>query len=63
MTALRTVLSAVFEAMAPDGTMTRMRARMSLDLIVTIAATLLAMVLAIGYQLVGRWAKRSRSVG
>lgn len=62
MTALRTIFSAVFEAMAPDGTMTRMRARTSLDLIVTVVVTLLAMVLAIGYQVVGRWARRSGPV-
>jgi hypothetical protein len=59
MTALRTIVSAVLEAMAPDGTMTRMRFRTSLDMLLTLGITVLAMVLALGYQVVGRWARHA----
>jgi len=57
MTALRTIVSAVIEGMTPDGTMTRMRFRTSLDMLLTLGFTVLAMVLVVGYQVIGRWAR------
>lgn len=58
MSALRTVFAAIFEAMAPDGTMARLRARGLLDTVTTLVVMLLAVVLAVGYQVFGRWARR-----
>jgi len=43
----------------PLGGLWRLRARVTLDLIVTLAVTILALGFAVGYQLVGRWARRS----
>jgi transcriptional regulator GlxA family with amidase domain len=59
MTALRTILSAFADAMAPDGMILRMRFRTTLDMLVTTAITVLAVVLAVGYQVIGRWARRA----
>lgn len=59
MSALRTILSALAEGMTPDGTMVRMRFRTTLDMLVTLVVAALAVVLAIGYQVVGRWARRA----
>lgn len=59
MTALRTLFSAVADAMTPDGMILRMRFRTTLDLLVTAVVTVLAIGLAIGFQVVGRWARRS----
>ena len=61
MSALRTIVSAVADWMAPDGTLVRMRFRTTLDTLVTLAVAVLAVGLAVGYQLVGRWARRSGS--
>ncbi len=61
MSALRTIISAVADSMAPDGTLVRMRFRTTLDTLVTLAVAVLAVGLAVGYQLVGRWARRSGS--
>ena len=43
----------------PLGSLWRLRARVTLDLVITLAVTLLALGLAAGYQLVGRWSRRS----
>ena len=43
----------------PLGSLWRLRARVTLDLLVTLAVTLIAIGLAAGYQLVGRWSRRS----
>ncbi len=59
MSVLRSILSAYTEAMTPDGTMVRMRLRSTLDLLLTTGVTILAIGLAVGYQVVGRWARRS----
>lgn len=59
MSALRAVLSAVVESMTPDATLTRMRFRTTLDMLVTLVVAVLAVVLTIGYQVVGRWARRA----
>ena len=59
MTALRTLLMAISDAMAPDGRFLRMRFRTRLDMLVTAFVTLLAVVLAVGYQVIGRWARRT----
>lgn len=59
MTALRTILSGFTEAMAPDGTMMRMRFRTTLDLLVTVAIAILAVALAVGYQVAGPLARRA----
>jgi hypothetical protein len=37
----------------------RLRARITLDLLVTLSVAALAIGLAVAYQLVGRWARRS----
>jgi hypothetical protein len=58
MNALRTILSALGESMAPDGTMAKMRVRTTLDMLLTLAVTLLAVALTVGYQVFGRWARR-----
>jgi hypothetical protein len=42
----------------PMGGLWRLRTRMTLDLLVTLGVTLLAVGLAIGYQVLGRWARR-----
>jgi hypothetical protein len=59
MSAPRTILSAVTEAMTPDGTMAKMRFRTTLDMLVTLVVAALAVVLVIGYQVLGRWARRA----
>jgi hypothetical protein len=43
----------------PLGGLWRLRARVTLDLLVTLGVTLFAIVLAVGYQVMGRWARRS----
>jgi hypothetical protein len=58
MNALRTILSALGESIAPDGTMAKMRVRTTLDMLLTLAVTLLAVALTVGYQVFGRWARR-----
>ena len=58
MNALRTVLSAVADSMTPDGTLARIRFRTTLDMLVTFAVMLLAIALAIGYQVIGPLARR-----
>jgi len=58
MSALRTVFSALADSMTPDGTMARMRFRTTLDMLVTLVVTVLAIVLAIGYQVIGPLARR-----
>lgn len=59
MTALRTLLSAFTETMAPDGRLVRLRFRATLDLLLTAGITILAVALAVGFQVLGRWARRS----
>ena len=59
MSALRSLISAFADAMTPDGMILRMRFRTSIDLLVTTAITVLAVVLAVGYQVIGRWARRA----
>ena len=61
MSALRTIFSAVAEPMMPDTTMARMRFRTTLDVLLTLGVTALAVGLAVGYQVIGRWARRSGS--
>jgi hypothetical protein len=43
----------------PLGSLWRLRARVTLDLLVTLGVTAFAIGLAVAYQLVGRWARRS----
>ena len=59
MNVIGTLVSAIADAMTPDGTLTRMRFRTTLDLLITLVVTALAVVLAVGYQVFGRWARRS----
>jgi len=61
MSALRTILSAIAESMAPDGTMVKMRFRVTLDMLTTLAVTVLAIGLGIGYQVLGRRGARGSS--
>ena len=60
MSAIRTILSAFAEAMTPDASLVRMRVRTTLDMSITLVVTVLAVVLTVGYQVFGRWARRSR---
>ncbi len=48
----------IADSIVPDGTITKTRARVTLDMLVTVAITILAIVLAIGYQALGRWGAR-----
>jgi hypothetical protein len=50
MRALRTILGGIAEGMTPDGTMVRNRARLTLESLITSAVTILAVGLAVGYQ-------------
>jgi hypothetical protein len=61
MRAFRTIIAAVADSMAPDGTLMRLRLRTTFDNLVTLLVAVLAIGLAVGYQLVGRWARRSDS--
>ncbi len=61
MGALRTVFSAVLEAMTPDASLARMRMRTTLDMVVTLVVTVLAIGLTVGYQVLGRWSRRRGS--
>lgn len=58
MSALGTLLSAFVDAMTPSATLMRMRVRTTLDMLTTMVVTLLAVVLTVGYQVFGRWARR-----
>jgi hypothetical protein len=60
MSALRSILSGVGDAFTPDGTLIRVNLRITLDMLVTLAITLLAIGLTIGYQLLGRRVSRDR---
>ena len=59
MTALRTLFSAISEVMVPDEMVMRMRFRTTLDMLVTSGIAVLAVMLAVGYQVIGRWARRA----
>ena len=43
----------------PIASLWRLRARITLDLLVTLGVTALAIGLAVAYQAVGRWSRRS----
>lgn len=58
MTALRSLFSAITDGMTPDGMIIRMRFRTTLDMLLTTAITILAVVLAVGYPVIGRVARR-----
>jgi hypothetical protein len=58
MNALRAILLGVGESMTPDGTMVKNRMRITADMLVTMAVMVLAIVLAVGYQVLGRWGNR-----
>lgn len=58
MRALAAILSAFVETMAPDGNLVRLRLRTTLDMVITLVVTLLAVVLTVGYQVIGRWSRR-----
>lgn len=58
MSVLRVALSAIGEIWAPDPVMVKTRARITLDHILTLVITLLAIALAIGYQVLGRLGPR-----
>ena len=65
MSALRTILGGLAEGMTPDGTMVRNRMRIRLDMLVTVVVGILAIALAVVYQVVrflpSSW--RARLVG
>lgn len=58
MNAVRGILLGIADTLLPDGTMTKNRARVTLDLVLTIGVTILAIVLTVGYQVLGRWGSR-----
>lgn len=58
MSALRGVLLGVRDSLVPDGTITRNRARVTLDMLLTLGIAILAIVLVVGYQALGRWGPR-----
>jgi hypothetical protein len=58
MSALRSVFTALADSMTPDGTMAKMRFRTTLDMLVTFVVAVLAVALAIGYQVIGPLARR-----
>ncbi len=59
MTRIRRTLVATGEAAAPRGRVWRLQARMTLDLLLTLAVMALAAVSTIGYQAIRWWAGRS----
>ena len=58
MSAWRGVLLGIVDTLVPDGTITRNRARVTVDMLLTFAIALLAVVLTVGYQVLGRWGAR-----
>ncbi|MEA2026395.1 MAG: hypothetical protein U9O18_06870 [Chloroflexota bacterium] len=50
MSALRTILSGMGEGMTPDGTLVRARMRVTLDMIVTLLVSIMAVGLIVGFQ-------------
>lgn len=58
MSPFKRVLGGVAQSTAPDGTEFRLRLRVSLDTLLTFAITLLAIALAVGYQVMVRWGDR-----
>ena len=59
MNAMRTLFSAIIDSFTPDGTMARNRFRAWLDMILATLITLLAVALAVGYQVFRLWARRT----
>ena len=55
---LTPIVGAIAETLTPDGTMVKVRARMTVDMLVTLLTALLAVVLVVGYQVLGRWGHR-----
>jgi hypothetical protein len=55
-----TLVAAVVELLTPDGTMARHRFRAWLDMLVANFVTLLAIALAVGYQVFRLWARRTQ---
>lgn len=58
MSAIIAIVGAIAETLTPDGTMVKVRARMTVDMLVTLLTALLAVVLVVGYQVLGRWGHR-----
>lgn len=58
MSPVKHVAGAIAESMTPDATLLRVRFRISLDMLLTLALTIIAIGLAIGYQVMGRWGAR-----
>jgi hypothetical protein len=58
MSVLRVILSAIGEIWAPDPTYVKNRVRISVDHLLTVGITLLAVALAVGYQVLGRFGPR-----
>ena len=67
MSLLRTILGGVAEGMAPDPTMASLRFRHGIEMVLTILAAILAVILAIGYQVFLRvprsWLERVPGLG
>jgi hypothetical protein len=58
MSALRGVIAGVGDSITPDPTITKNRLSITLDRLVFIGVTLLAIGLVVGYQLLGRLGPR-----
>ncbi len=58
MKVLRAILSGIGDAMTPDGTMVKNRMRIRLDTLLSLAATVVALALTVGYQVLSRWGYR-----
>jgi len=59
MNAIRTLVPAIFDSFTPDGTMARNRFRAWLDMILAVLIALLAVALAVGYQVFRLRARRT----
>ena len=55
MPALRSIAGILGDAFLPDETVVRHRARITFDRLLTLFVTLLAVGLAVGYQVLSRW--------
>lgn len=50
MNTLRTIVSGLIEGMAPDGTLVKVRLRITLDALLTLLVSIIAIGLTVGYQ-------------
>lgn len=58
MSALRGVFLGIVDVLSPDATTIRNRTRITADALLTVGLTVLALVMVVGYQALGRWGPR-----